>query len=70
MGASINKREEIKPRPPEALNFFRFPSFIFMSITEESLPPYSAGIPPFIRFISFSASELNTEKNPNKCEAL
>jgi hypothetical protein len=41
-----------------------------MSRTEDSLPPYSAGIPPLIIFISFIASALNTEKNPKRCAAL
>ena len=53
------------------------PNFIFnikyeelISNTEAKRPPYCAGIPPFIRLISFIASALKTEKKPNKCEAL
>jgi len=41
-----------------------------MSRTEESLPPYSAGIPPLIIFISLMASALKTEKNPKRWAAL
>ena len=52
--------------PPSISNFLLFPSFIEISNTEANLPPYLAGIPPFIKFISFIASALNTEKNPNK----
>ena len=38
----------------------------YISKTDDNLPPYSAGIPPFIILISLIASALNTEKNPNK----
>jgi len=38
-------------------------SFILISITEESLPPYLAGNPPFITEIFLIASVLKTDTN-------
>ena len=70
IGPSTVKREEIAPIPPVTLNCLLFPSFMFTSRTEESLPPKLAGIPPFVSVTLFTASELNTEKKPKRCAAL
>ena len=70
IGASNVNREEMSPKPPDAPNFLLFPSRIFTSTTEDARPPYSAGIPDLYKDTSFIASELNTEKNPRRCEAL
>ena len=43
---------------------------MLISRTEESLPPYSAGMPPFIILMSLIASALKTEKKPKRCAAL
>ena len=37
-----------------------------MSITEDNLPPYLAGKPPLTNLVELIASELNTEKKPNR----
>ncbi len=51
--------------PPVRPNFWLLPSFILMSSTEAVLPPYSAGKPPLMRLMFFTASGLNTEKKPS-----
>ena len=70
IGASRVKRLDTVPMPPVAANFFTFPSFSRTSRIEESRPPYCAGMPPFSSFTSLTASGLNTEKKPNKCDEL
>ena len=66
IGPSNVNLEEINPMEPSPWNFFMFPSFILISITEESLPPYLAGNPPLMSFVDCMASALKTEKKPNR----
>ena len=42
------------------------PSFILISITDDNRPPYLAGNPPLTNLVEFMASELKTEKKPNR----
>ena len=70
IGPSNDIFDAISPIDPCPWNFFIFPSFILISITEDNLPPYLAGNPPFTSFVELMASELNTEKKPNRWEAL
>ena len=58
------------PIPPVMCLSFLLPSLVFISKTDEILPPYLAGILPLYNSASFVMSELKTEKKPNKCEAL
>ena len=62
MGPSNVKRLNNKPIPPCPENFLSFPSRWRTSITEESRPPYLAGIPPLYKVTSLMASGLKTEK--------
>ena len=62
--------EAIRPIEPSPSKVFVFPSFISISSTEENLQPKRAGKPPFVKRTFLMASALNTEKKPNKCEAL
>ena len=66
MGASTVNLEDNKPMPTSALGSCLLPSFIFISKTEDNLPPNLAGNPPLYKSILFKASPLNSEKNPNK----
>ena len=70
IGPSRSNLLEIDPIPPLPWNSFLFPSFWYISKTEETLPPYLAGIPPLYNLRFLIASGLKTEKNPNKCEEL
>ena len=58
------------PMAPSPCSFCMLPSFMLMSTTDDSRPPYRAGNPPLISSTFLMASALNTEKKPNKCEAL
>ena len=66
IGPSSVKREATRPIEPSPAIFFIFPSFMRISSTEESRPPYLAGKPPLISVIVFNASALKTEKKPNR----
>ena len=66
IGPSRDILDAIKPMEPCPWNFFIFPSFILISITDDNLPPYLAGKPPLTNLVELIASELNTEKKPNK----
>jgi len=56
--------------PPVNLKSLLFPSFWYISSTEDNLPPYFEGIPPLNNLTSLITSGLKTEKNPNTCEEL
>ena len=64
IGPSKVSLEDTKPIVASPLNLFIFPSFISICKTEESLPPYLAGKPPFVRRTVLIASALKTEKRP------
>ena len=70
IGPSIISFDDIKPTVASALNSFIFPSFISISSTEDNLPPYLAGKPPFVNLTFFIASALKTEKSPPICDTL
>src|SRR5690606_32279034 len=60
----------IGPIPPDAVNFFLFPSRDVTSITEDIRPPCSAGVPLLNSSTSFTTSGLKAEKNPNRWDGL
>ncbi len=49
---------------------FEFPSFVVTSRTELSLLPYFAGNPPASSVTSDTASAMNGENSPNRCDGL
>src|SRR6056297_3081558 len=69
-GPSTVTFAEMGLRPPRILKFFLLPCLVVILNTEESLPPYSAGIWPLYMEKSLMISELNAGKNPNKWEVL
>src|SRR5689334_810046 len=69
-GPSTDKRLNTLPIPPFTWYFWLLPSFIRISRTEEVRPPYSAGKALLYMVTFFTASGLNTEKKPSRCEEL